>query len=35
MWGAFAIRFEGNIPSDMFTRLVLLWPYVVALQTRS
>lgn len=32
LWLAFFVRFEGDIPSPMWRRLMLLWPYVVGLQ---
>lgn len=32
LWFAFMLRFEGDIPRDMFRRLLFVWPYVVAFQ---
>ena len=30
--GAFLIRFDGELPSQMVKRLVFLWPYVVSVE---
>ena len=32
LWIAFAVRFEGEIPTPMLHRLLVVWPAVVALQ---
>jgi FlaA1/EpsC-like NDP-sugar epimerase len=32
IWGAFLLRFEGDIPLAYIKRLVFLWPYVVGVQ---
>src|SRR5437762_1051755 len=31
-WGAYALRFNGSIPEQMFKRLLFQWPYVIAFQ---
>src|SRR5208283_4998151 len=31
-WLAFQLRFDWHVPTDMFQRFLLTWPYVVALQ---
>lgn len=32
LWGALLFRFEGDVPYQMFKRLLFLWPYIVAFQ---
>ena len=32
LWLAFFLRFEGHVPTAMFNRLLIQWPYVVSLQ---
>ncbi len=32
LWAAFFLRFEGELPLQMWKRLLFLWPYVVAFQ---
>ncbi len=31
-WAAFFVRFDGELPLQMFKRLMFLWPYAVAFQ---
>lgn len=32
LWLALTLRFEGNVPWQMFKRLLFLWPYIVGFQ---
>src|SRR4051812_40795510 len=32
LWAALGLRFEGDVPLQMFKRVLFLWPYVVAFQ---
>jgi FlaA1/EpsC-like NDP-sugar epimerase len=32
LWLAFQLRFDWQVPTSMFQRLLFMWPYVVALQ---
>jgi len=32
LWGALWLRFEGDVPYQMFKRVIFLWPYIVGLQ---
>ena len=32
LWGALWLRFEGEVPYQMFKRVIFLWPYIVGLQ---
>jgi len=32
LWAALWLRFEGDVPYQMFKRVIFLWPYIVGLQ---
>ena len=32
LWAALWLRFEGEVPYQMFKRVIFLWPYIVGLQ---
>jgi FlaA1/EpsC-like NDP-sugar epimerase len=32
LWFALLLRFEGDVPYQMFKRVIFLWPYIVGLQ---
>lgn len=32
LWLALLLRFEGDVPYQMFKRVIFLWPYIAGLQ---